>query len=586
MLGNIITINKNSAIVKINKDSEISDLINMHVIFEDDNKKILGEIDSILEDTIKITFLGELTENDFIGGLIKKPSMNAKLRIINDQELHILTGNPERAIQLGVSPLYNDFPLNVSIDELFSNHTAIFGNTGSGKTYGICRIIQNIFPNSQIIPYKANLFIFDSYGEYINAFKDINKNNPYYSFKVITTNTNKPYEKLNIPVCLLELDDMLNLLEATNFSQIAMVETMLTYVKMFAREDNEAKDFKNHILAKAIISIMYTNQTSSKIRDQIFEILSETNTEEISLDTEVPGIGFTRRFRNCFDIDSEGRFAERKIISDYIQQFIQEDRKWNYNSAGVCYSLHDLEVALNFTLYSERYLLNEAMYDSAMSLKVKLHNLANRTNSQFFSSDRYITIDEYIKRIQINGNKKSQIVNFNLEDVDDRFARTVVKIFGRMFMKYTRSLENRASFPIHMILEEAHRYVIENDDKKLLGYNIFERIAKEGRKYGLIMDIITQRPTDLNENVISQCANFLIFKINHPADLEYIAKSVPNMSEDVVEKQKTLQSGTCVAFGRIFKIPMIVKMEKACPPPTSANCEIYNNWMVKLKQQQ
>ena len=588
MLGKVLTITKNSAIVSVNKEtvSGIKDLINLHVVFEDSEKKILGEVDSIEQDTIKVSFLGELTDDDFIGGLIKKPSLDANVRIINQEELKILTGNEDRSIRLGVSPLYNDFPLNVNIDELFSNHTAIFGNTGSGKTYGICRIIQNIFPNSPIIPYNANIFIFDSYGEYMNAFKDLSKNNPYYSFKVITTNTNKPYEKLNIPVCLLELDDMLNLLEATNFSQIAMVETMLTYAKMFAREDNEAKDFKNHILAKAIISIMYTNQTSSKIRDQIFEILSETNTEEISLDTEVPGIGFTRRFRNCFDIDSEGRFAERKIISDYIQQFIQEDSKWNYNSTGVCYSLHDLEVALNFTLYSERYLLNEAMYDSAMSLKVKLHNLANRTNSQFFSSDRYITIDEYIKRIQINGNKKSQIVNFNLEDVDDRFARTVVKIFGRMFMKYTRSLENRASFPIHMILEEAHRYVIENDDKKLLGYNIFERIAKEGRKYGLIMDIITQRPTDLNENVISQCANFLIFKINHPADLEYIAKSVPNMSEDVVEKQKTLQSGTCVAFGRIFKIPMIVKMEKACPPPTSANCEIYNNWMVKLKQQQ
>ena len=56
------------------------------------------------------------------------------------------------------------------------------------------------------------------------------------------------------------------------------------------------------------------------------------------------------------------------------------------------------------------------------------------------------------------------------------------------------------------------------------------------------------------------------------------------MSEDIVEKQKTLQSGTCVAFGRIFKIPMIVKMEKACPPPTSSNCDIYNNWMVRLKQ--
>ena len=587
MLGKILTINKNSAIVSINKanGAQITDLINLHVVFEDQNKKILGEIDSIEQDTIKITFLGELTANDFIGGLIKKPSLDANIRIINPEELKILTGVENRSIRLGVSPLYNDFPLNVSIDELFSNHTAIFGNTGSGKTYGICRIIQNIFPKGQIIPYKANLFIFDSYGEYINAFSRLQENNPFYSFKVITTNMKKDYEKLNIPVCLLDLEDVLNLLEATNFSQIAMVDTALTYVKMFARNDKEALDFKNHILAKAITSIMYTNQTSSKIRDQIFEILSETNTAELSLETEVPGIGFTRQFRNCFDIDSEGRFAERKIISDYIKSFIDEDRKWNYDSTGVSYSLHDLEVALNFTLYSERYLLNEAMYDSAMSLKVKLHDLATRGNSSFFTNEGYITLEEYIKRIQVNGNKKSQIVNFNLEDVDDRFARSIVKIFGRMFMKYTKGLKDRATFPIHMILEEAHRYVLEGDDKKLFGYNIFERIAKEGRKYGLLLDLITQRPTDLNENVISQCANFLIFKINHPADLEYIAKSVPNMSEDVVEKQKTLQSGTCVAFGRIFKIPMIVKMEKADPPPTSANCEIYNNWMVKLKEQ-
>ena len=586
MLGKVLTITKNSAIVGVNKEAiaGIKDLINLHVVFEDSDKKILGEVDSIEQDTIKVSFLGELTDNDFIGGLIKKPSLDANVRIINQEELKILTGEENRSIRLGVSPLYNEFPLNVSIDELFSNHTAIFGNTGSGKTYGICRIIQNIFPNSPIIPYNANIFIFDSYGEYMNAFKDLSKNNPYYSFKVITTNMKKDYEKLSIPVCLLELDDILNLLDATNFSQIAMVETALVYVKMFAREDKEALDYKNHILAKAIINIMYTNQTSSKIRDQIFEILTETNTPELSLETEVPGIGFTRMFRNCFDIDSEGRFAERKIITDYIKGFIDDSRKWNYNAEGVYYSLHDLEVALNFTLYSERYLLNEAMYDSAMSLKVRLHDLATRQNASFFSADGYITIDEYIKKIQISGNKKCQIVNFNLEDVDDRFARSIVKIFGRMFMKFTRALQARATFPIHMILEEAHRYVLEGDDKALLGYNIFERIAKEGRKYGLLLDLITQRPTDLNENVISQCANFLIFKINHPADLDYISKSVPNMSEDVVEKQKTLQAGTCVAFGRIFKIPMIVKMEKADPPPTCANCEIYNNWMVKLKQ--
>ncbi len=585
MLGQILAISKNDCVVKLDKlVANISDLINIHVIFEDNNKKILGEVDSIENNTVRITFLGEIVGNDFIGGLIKKPSLDARVRIINTDELKILTGVENESINLGVSPLYDNYPLNVKLDDLFSNHTAIFGNTGSGKTNGVSRIIQNIFPNSKIIPYKTNLFIFDNYGEYINAFKDISINNEYYQFKVITTNMKKDYEKLNIPVCLLELEDLLNLFDATSYSQISMLETTLVYVKMFARNDNESREFKNHILAKAIISILYTNQTSSRIRDEIFEILEETNTNEISLDVEVPGIGFTRKFRNCFDIDSEGRFAENKIIIDYLKKYINDDRAWNYDASNVYYSLHDLEVSLNFTLYSERYLLNEAMYDSAMSLKVKLHDLVHRNYGQFFSSDSYITVEEYIKRLQIKRNKKCQIVNFNLEDVDDKFARSIVKIFSRMFMKFTKGLENRASFPIHIILEEAHRYIVEKDDKELIGYNIFERIAKEGRKYGLILCIITQRPTDLNENVISQCSNFLIFKINHPADLDFIYKSVPNMSEDIIEKQKTLQPGTCVAFGKLFKIPMIVKMEKASPAPTSDNCKIYNNWMVRLKE--
>ena len=582
MLGKIIKISKSGAVVLVNKNINMKDLINLHIVFEDVDKKILGEIESIEESTIKVNFLGELTNNDFIGGLLRKPSFDANVRIINVDELKILTGFNDKSLRLGVSPIYGNSPLNVNIDNLFSNHTAIFGNTGSGKTYGICRIIQNIFSNTNVIPFKSNLFIFDSYGEYINAFKDINTINNNYNFKVITTNLNKEYEKLNIPLCLLDIDDLLNILDATKFSQIAMLDTALLYVKMFARDDEAAHEYKNHILAKAITNIMYTNQTSSKIRDQIFEILSETYTPELSLETEVPGIGFTRMFRNCFDIDAEGRFAERKIIADYINSFIKENKEWNYEAKEVSYSLKDLEVALNFTLYSERYLLNEEMYDTAMSLKVKLHDLAVRGNGMFFTNEGYITIEDYIKKLLIKDGKKCQIVNFNLEDVDDRFARSIVKLFGRMFMKYTRSLKDRASFPIHMILEEAHRYVVEGDDKELLGYNIFERIAKEGRKYGLLLDLITQRPIDLNENVISQCSNFLIFKINHPADLEYIYKSVPNMTEDILEKQKTLQAGTCIAFGRIFKIPMIVKMEKANPAPSSSNCEIYNNWMVKI----
>ena len=93
MLGKVLTITKNSAIVSVNKEtiSGIKDLINLHVVFEDTDKKILGEVDSIEQDTIKVSFLGELTDNDFIGGLIKKPSLDENVRIFNKEDLNLLT---------------------------------------------------------------------------------------------------------------------------------------------------------------------------------------------------------------------------------------------------------------------------------------------------------------------------------------------------------------------------------------------------------------------------------------------------------------------------------------------------------------
>ena len=556
MFGTIKAINKNYAIVNLLTDAKnLGDILNLHVVFIDKDKKILGEVEDIIDNTAKINFLGELTKNSFLGGLIKKPSLSSEVRVITQDELQIIVGANEKALTLGVSPLYKDYPVKVDLNDLFSNHAAIFGNSGSGKTYGICRIIQNLM-SLPSVPYKANLFIFDSYGEYINALKDINSINPELHYKLITTNKKIDGEKLQIPVSLLTLDDLLNLLEATSYGQIPILEQTIELAKIFASDAKEVKDYKNHLLAKAITSIMYTNQTSAKIRDQIFDILSNTHTDELSLDTIVPGIGYTRVFRKCFDIDSEGRFGERTLITEYIGSFVKENEDWNINTDNVTYGLKDLEVALSFTLFSERYLLNNEMYNEAISLKVKLHNLINSPNSEFFTISKFKNVKNFISNlVTTKEGKKAQIININLEDVDDRFARTVTKIFSRMFLLFGKTNEPRASIPIHILLEEAHRYVREDTDADLIGYNIFERIAKEGRKHGVILDLITQRPTDLNGNVISQLDNFIIFKITHPLDLDYIERMIPNMSEEIVNKQKSLQPGTCVAFGRILKIP-------------------------------
>ena len=580
MFKEIVELRKNFALVKF--EGQINeDFLSYNVVFED-TKKILGEIEEITENVVKISFLGEFINGKFYSGIIKKPSLTAKVRIINKDELSELVGdNNPKAMMLGISPLYN-YPVKIDIDDMFSNHSAIFGNTGSGKTYGVARLVQNLFVMKNKIPFNSNIFIFNNTSEYDNAFKYINQINNNFNYKMYTTNTEVSEANfVRIPLWLLSVDDYANILDATAYSQLAVIEKALSLVSVFARKDEESLKYKNHLIAKAIISVMYSNQVSAKIRDQIFSILTDCNSKELNLDVEVPGVGYTRQFRKCFDLDSKGEFVERILITEYIQQFVDNNKKWNEDYVPIYYTLDDLEVALNFALISEGLLLNEKSYAEATALKVRLHTLNNSSSSNFFKYDKYVTLNEFVSNIILyNNTKRAQIVNLVLEDMDDRLAKAIVKVYSRLLFKFSKALEDRGAIPIHIMLEEAHRYVQKDRDNDLLGYNIFERIAKEGRKFGLVLDLITQRPTELSETVISQCSNFLIFKINHPTDLEYIRKMVPNISSDVIEKQKSLQSGTCVAFGKMMKIPMIVRMELPNPEPQSSNASVFDKWMI------
>ena len=150
----------------------------------------------------------------------------------------------------------------------------------------------------------------------------------------------------------------------------------------------------------------------------------------------------------------------------------------------------DLESPLGKTL-----LESTMIYDESNIIKVRLHALINSSNSIFFDANNYISRDEYIiNLIKSINNNKAQIVHFNISYIDDRLAKTIVKIYSKMLFDYAKSRNDRGSIPFHIILEEAHRYVQYDNDINLLGYNIFERITKEGRKYGVLLGLISQRP--------------------------------------------------------------------------------------------
>ena len=588
MFGKIKYISDNNAIVEINKEGNvIGNLMNLHVIFESGNDKLLGEVKNIDESTVKIELLGEFQGNRFIPGTIKKPNLTSSLRVINSEELNIIMGNNiPGSLYIGQSPTYMNRPIYANINDLFSNHLAIFGNSGSGKSCSVSRIVQNIFLNKNFLAYNANLFIFDAYGEYKNAFRSIDQINPNYQYKFLTTN---PVEEgdvpLRIPVYLLTNDDLALLLGAENHAQLTIIDRMMKLVKLFSQTSDDIERLKNHLIAKAIQSVLFSNQNASGKKNDIFTIIASCSTERFNLNAEIKGIGYSRRFIDCFNIDSKGEFGESVLINEYISSHLNDELESTIEvPARPYYTLTDLAKALDFTLISEGFLNNSIMQDSAIILKVRLNTIINGPNSKTFEFSENINLEQYISSLVVSNQKRSQIVNINLEDLDDNLAKVIVKILSKMVFDFAKSRRVRASIPFHLIIEEAHRYVVSDNDKFLLGYNIFERIAKEGRKYGVIIDLISQRPVDISETVVAQISNFLVLKMTHPKDLEYIEKMLPNISSDVIEKLNSLQPGTLVSFGSAFKIPLLIKMDMPNPTPYSSNCDVYARWIGQNNQ--
>ena len=581
MFDKIVYISDRACDVKLSDTADKSfNIMNLHVIFEDGSKKILGEVDDLKGDIAHIRFLGEITDRGLTAGVIRKPTLDSSVRFITKAEVPLVTGRSRRGFMLlGKSPFYENKDVYMDVNGFFSNHFAIFGNSGFGKSCGVTRIFQNMFEDKRLFPYKSNIILFDSSGEYYNAFKNLSTINPNYNYRFISTNEDDGLgEKLRIPIYLLNVEDMALLLNVNKHSQFPIIERMLKLARIFSENEERSNAFKNHLIAKAIMTILYTNETAPNKRNEIFSIIASCSTPEFTLETEIKGIGYTRKFRDCFLIDQFGNFTESVLITEYISSFIKEEFDSLEPEGYSYYDLDTLEKALDFTLISEGWLRNENTYGDSVTIRVRLHALITGPNSKYFEYKDFVNLEQFVSSLLIVNGRKYQLVNINLDDVDDSFAKVGVKIYSRLIFTFAKSLGERSSIPFHLVVEEAHRYIQNDQDTFLMGYNIFDRIAKEGRKYGVMLGLITQRPVEMSDTVISQCSNFLIFKMNHPADVEYIRKMVPNISEEIVEKQKTLQAGTCLAFGQAFKIPLIVKLEMPNPEPKSGNADVVNIW--------
>lgn len=585
MLGKIIEIKDNKVILLPQIDLyNTENLIGKNVIFKSKTNVIVGEVVSFINNNIEIILIGEIVNNKFIYGDINKPPLNSTCDLITKNELDIiLSNNSDNYITVGKSFIYNDYEIKIDVNNFFSNHFAILGNSGSGKSCSVAKIIQSIFYDYKDLPFRTNIFLFDAYGEYQTAFNNIGAKNSNLNYKVFTTDLHaKNVELLRIPFWLLTLDDLCLLLNVSNQLQIPIIEKALKLVGYFAQEEDKVIKQKNDIIARCLLNIIYGGEKPIEIRNKITSTLSKFYTKDINLNLNLTKGGWTRTIRQCIYVDGAGKMADVEVVISYLESLISDDFELSMPNGEIQYTIEDFYKALEFALISEGSLSNNKVYEYGNILTIRLNSLINSDYVNYFRFNSYVNRPEYIKWLLLCSNgRKAQIINFNINYVDDRMAKVIVKIYSKLLFDYITRLEKRASFPVHIVLEEAHRYILNDTDVEILGYNIFERISKEGRKYGMILGVISQRPSEISQTVLSQCSNFLVFKIFHPLDLKIVKDIIASSNDILTEKIKTLHPGTCIMFGTAFKMPIIASLYLPNPMPLSENCNISDTWYIK-----
>lgn len=583
MFGKIKSIVNNYVILENVSDKLEVNYLNYHVVFPENNRMVVGEIVGITENEIKVFLVGEIRNDSFIAGVIKKPHFNAKARLVYKSEAELFLGcqdvSNSNSIYIGKSNTYDGFNICANLNAFFANHFAIIGNTGSGKSCGVARILQNLFFDRERVPVNAHIVLFDVYGEYKHALSSLN-NQAGMGYKNLTSKLDmSDGEIINIPAYFLEVDDLALLLSATSSSQLPILEKTLKLVYIFKSQDEKMISYKNDIIASCLLDILTSGKNSTQIRDQVLAILSRYNTDTLNANTEIVQPGYTRTIRQCLNIDNQGKMSAVQNVTDFLEQYQKLDLSSLEVTKDTVYDLDDLYYALEFALISEGVLKSDKAYDDYNVLKVRLQQIINSEYKKFFDvTEERVSKEYYIRNLFNNHNGRYQVINMNLNYIDERFAKTLTKIYTKMFFDFVTSLESRASFPIHVILEEAHRYVQNDSDINVLGYNIFDRITKEGRKYGMILGLITQRPSELSSTALSQCSNFIAFRMFHPEDIRIISNISSNVSEETIEKIKNLVPGTAITFGTAFKIPLIAKLDLPDPMPESTSVDVSKHW--------
>lgn len=472
------------------------------------------------------------------------------------------------SLPIGKSTIFPDYDIKIDIDKFFGSHSAILGNTGSGKSCTIASMLQTLYKYQEYSATGSTFIFFDVNGEYRQAFEKIDENNDIevVNFSIDKTDSEEnSVKEFYLPHWFLNIDEWALLLKASERSQLPILRNALGFTQ------NITEEVLHHIFACSIMYVYENWESPVAKRQRVVSLIENANFH--------PTVDFSKfdaKYGNFPSIKDENNF--KASIRSFIIEGIEINPKYNSDK----FDFNELGQAIETAILYEEYHGNKQIRDYCSTLLTRFKSVKERDDFSFLTNNKNDdnTTDFLNQFLGIKDNtKKSQIVIIDLNSANDETVEVISCVLSRMIFEKLKTAKQRNIYPVNLVLEEAHRY-ISTDYGKVFGdaNRIFERIAKEGRKYGMFLLVSSQRPSELSRTVLSQCSNFIVHRIQNPEDLSHIRQITPHISETILKRLPSIPTQHALIFGHAVNLPAMFKVNDVNPKPKSDNNEVSKNW--------
>lgn len=529
----------------------------------------------------------------FRRGVESYPSVGDPVLLPTQEQLKaIIESGDNRRVLIGTSPMAANAEVKIDPDRLFGRHLAVLGNTGSGKSCSVAGLIRWCLEEAKKVRNggepNARFIILDPNGEYAQAFQGLS------NVRVYAVEPGNNVEQLKVPLWFWNSTEWCAFAQASGKTQRPLLQRALRDLKAGKKFPTESQKEKLLTLRRylssrliALRSYLHTGEIQTEstklgfFLNTIFNDLQikQENFQENKLCDIISSINRAlNETRATFPKNGEIITYYKPFLENSIESIILAFEQ-SLDTIGGIYTQtgpsEDVPIAFDGSFLPDHLEILAQQENSSQFIDFlvsRIRTLLSDTRINSTISDNTTNLDDWLcKYIDDRDVSNGSITVINLSLVPAEIVHIITAIIARMTLESLqryRRLNHGSVLPTVLVMEEAHTFIkrykddAENQNSATICCRVFEKIAREGRKFGLGLVLSSQRPSELSPTVLSQCNSFLLHRISNDQDQELVKRLLPDNLRGMLHDLPSLPARQAILLGWASELPVLVQMNE------------------------